>query len=76
MSRVCELTGKRRQIGNTVSHANNKKKTKNQVNLHNKKVFDATTGRTITLRLSASAIRSLDKIGSVAKFLKKYKNKN
>lgn len=72
MSRVCELTGKRRLVGNTVSHANNKKKTRQQVNLHTKRVFDPESGETIKLRLSARAIRTLDKVGSLSKFVRKY----
>ncbi|MCO4753262.1 MAG: 50S ribosomal protein L28 [Bacteriovoracaceae bacterium] len=72
MSRVCDLTGKRRQVNNKVSHSNIKTKTLKQVNLHTKRVFDPETGQTIKLRLSAKAIRSLDKIGSLSKFLRKY----
>ncbi len=71
MSRICDLTGKRRLIGNKVSHANNKTKTKNEPNLHFKKVYDADSGQTIKLRLSARAIKTLDKVGSLTKYLKK-----
>lgn len=71
MARTCDLTGKRRQIANKVSHANNKTKTKKMVNLHTKKVFDPATGETITLKLSAKAIRDLDKAGSLTNFIKK-----
>ncbi len=72
MSRVCDLTGKRRLVGNKVSHAKNKTKMRQQVNLHNKKIFDPETGLTYNLRLSTRAIRSLDKVGSLTKFIKKY----
>ena len=72
MARACDLTGKRRLVGNKVSHANNKTKMKQQVNLHNKKVYDPETGETVKLRLSASAIRTLDKVGSLSKFLRKF----
>lgn len=74
MARVCDLTGKRRLVGNKVSHSNVKTKTKKQVNLQTKKVFDPETGKSITLRLSTRAIRTLDKIGSLSKFLRKNKN--
>lgn len=74
MSRVCDLTGKRRQVGNKVSHAKNKTKTKNEPNLHFKKVFDPESGETIRLRLSTRAIKTLDKIGSLTKFVKKFKH--
>ena len=50
MARTCDLTGKRRLVANKVSHANNKTKTKKQVNLHSKKVFDPATNSVIKLR--------------------------
>ncbi len=71
MARTCDLTGKRRLVANKVSHANNKTKTKKQVNLHSKKVFDPETGTVIRLKLSANAIRTLDKVGSISKYVKK-----
>ncbi len=71
MARTCDLTGKRRLVANKVSHANNKTKTKKQVNLQSKKVFDPATGETIRLKLSTKAIRSLDKAGSLTNFVKK-----
>ena len=74
MSRVCDLTGKRRLVGNKVSHANNKTKMTQKPNLHTKRVFDPATGETIKLRLSAKAIRTLDKVGSLSAFVKKYKH--
>jgi large subunit ribosomal protein L28 len=74
MARTCDLTGKRRLVGNKVSHAKNRTRTKQQVNLQTKRVFDPETGRTIRLRLSTSAIRTLDKVGSLSKFLRKYRH--
>lgn len=71
MARTCDLTGKRRLVANKVSHANNKTKTKKQVNLHTKKVFDPETGETIRLKLSAKAIKTLDKVGSLTKYVRK-----
>jgi large subunit ribosomal protein L28 len=75
MSRTCDLTGKRALVGNKVSHAKNRTKVKKQVNLHHKKVFDPETGETLRLRLSAKAIRTLDKLGSLSKFLRKNREK-
>tara|TARA_Y100000996_G_C22303581_1_gene553187 strand:- start:400 stop:633 length:234 start_codon:yes stop_codon:yes gene_type:complete len=72
MARACDLTRKRRLVGNKVSHANNKTKMRQQVNLHNKRVYDPETGETIKLKLSTSAIRTLDKVGSLSKFLRKF----
>ncbi len=73
MSRKCQLTGKRRLVGNKVSHANNKTKMTQRVNLRNKRVFDPETGKTHRLRLSARALRTLDKLGSLSKLAKKLK---
>ena len=74
MARTCDLTGKRRLVGNKVSHAKNRTKTTQKPNLQTKRVFDPVTGETIRLRLSTRAIRTLDKVGSLSKFLKKYKH--
>lgn len=74
MARSCDLTGKRRLVGNKVSHAKNRTKMKQQVNLQTKRVFDPETNQTVKLRLSTSAIRTLDKVGSLSKFLRKYKH--
>ena len=74
MSRVCDLTGKRRLVGNKVSHAKNRTKMTQKPNLHTKRVFDPETGQTVKLRLSANAIRTLDKVGSLSKFVRKYKH--
>ena len=74
MSRSCDLTGKRRLVGNKVSHANNNTKMTQKPNLQTKRVFDPETGQTIKLRLSTKAIRTLDKVGSLSKFLRKYRH--
>ena len=72
MARRCALTGKKRLIGNRVSHANNKTKRKLQVNLQNKRIYDPETGETVRLKICANAIKTLDKIGSLSKFFKKF----
>ncbi len=72
MARRCDLTGKRRLVGNRVSHSNVKTKRAQQPNLQMKRVYDPEIGKTIKLKLSTSAIRTLDKIGSLSKFLRKY----
>ncbi|MFZ9001466.1 MAG: 50S ribosomal protein L28 [Bacteriovoracaceae bacterium] len=72
MSRRCDLTGKRRLVGNRVSHSNIKTKMQQEVNLKTKRVFDPVSGETVKLRLSTSAIRTLDKLGSLSKFIQKY----
>ncbi len=63
MSRVCELTGKRPISGNHVSHSNAKTKRRFLPNLHTKKFFMPETGEWITLKVSAKAMRTIDKKG-------------
>ena len=61
--RVCELTGKRRNIANNVSHAHNKTKKTQQPNLQSKRIWVPDLERHIKLRLSTRAIRSINKLG-------------
>ncbi len=74
MARVCDLTGKRRLVGNKVSHSNIKTKMTQQPNLQTKRIYDPETGTTVRLKLSTRAIRTLDKVGSLSKFIRKYKH--
>lgn len=61
--RVCELTGKRRNAGNNVSHAHNKTKMVQQPNIQKKRIFLPEEGRYIKLSIATSAIRSINKMG-------------
>ena len=72
MAHTCDLTQKRRLIGNRVSHANNKSKMAQQPNLQSKRVYDPESGETIRLRMTTKAIRTLDKMGSLSAFLRKH----
>ncbi len=63
MSRVCELTGKKAMSGNNVSHAMNKTKRKFNVNLFKKRFYLPTEEKWITLRVSAKAIKNINKVG-------------
>lgn len=63
MARVCQITGKRTQVGNNVSHANNKTKRKFYPNLQKKRFFLAEENRWVTLKVSTTAIRSINKKG-------------
>ena len=74
MSRICDLTGKRRLVGNKVSHAKNRTKMAQQPNIQTKRIYDPQTGEKIKLRLSTRAIRSLDKLGSLSRFIRKNKH--
>jgi large subunit ribosomal protein L28 len=73
MSKVCPVTGKRPISGHTVSHANNKTKRRFEPNLHEKRLWVASEKRFIRVRLSAKALRTIDKVGieSVLPLLKK-----
>lgn len=59
----CQLTGKKRLIGNNVSHANNRTKKAQMPNVQKKRVFVPEEGRFVTLNLSTRAIRSIDRLG-------------
>ena len=61
MSRVCQLTNKRRNVANKVSHSNIKTKKTQNVNIQRKRVWYAEENRYVQLRLSTSAIRTLKK---------------
>jgi len=66
MARVCEITGKRPQVGNNVSHANNKTKRRFYPNLQTKRFFVPETGEWVTLKLAAKAIKTISKKGITA----------
>ena len=66
MSRICQITGKKVMVGNNVSHANNKTKRRFYPNLQTKKFFVPETGETVILKVSANAIRTIDKKGIAA----------
>jgi len=72
MARVCQITGKRVQVGNNVSHANNKTKRTFKPNLHKKRFYLPEEDRWITLKVSTSALRTINKNGITA-VLKKAK---
>jgi large subunit ribosomal protein L28 len=66
MARVCDLTGKRVQVGNNVSHANNKTKRKFYPNLQKKRFYIPEEDAWITLKVSTSALRTINKNGITA----------
>lgn len=74
MSKICQLTGKRPITGNNVSFSNRKTKRRFEPNLHKKRFFIPETGEWITLKVSASAIRNINRLGVYA-YLKKLERK-
>ena len=71
MSRICELTGKGRLVGNNVSHANNKTKRTFLPNLQNVTLISDALGRSIRLRVSTHGLRSVEHNGGLDNWLLK-----
>lgn len=71
MSRVCELTGKAVMSGNNVSHAVNKTRRRFLPNLQQVSLPSETLGRSLRLRVSAAALRSVEHVGGIDAFLLK-----
>ena len=61
MSRICQLTGKKAMGGNNVSFSNTKTRRQFKVNLKRKRFFIPETNEWITLRVSTSAIKNINK---------------
>ncbi|MFN4057620.1 MAG: 50S ribosomal protein L28 [Roseinatronobacter sp.] len=73
MSRRCELTGKGPMSGNNVSHANNKTRRRFLPNLQEVSMQSDILGRSVKLRVSSAALRSVDHRGGLDAFLAKAK---
>ena len=71
MSRICELTGKGPITGNNVSHANNRTRRRFLPNLNDVTLMSETLGRTVKLRISAAALRTVDHRGGLDGFMAK-----
>lgn len=63
MSKVCQVTGKRPISGNTVSHANNRRRRRFEPNLHKHRFWLEGEKRFVSLRVSANGMRIIDKKG-------------
>lgn len=66
MSRKCKLTGKGPMSGNNVSHANNKTRRVQLPNLQWKKIYVPELERSVRIRMSTRALRTIDKKGLMA----------
>lgn len=64
MSKICQVTGTKPLSGNNVSHANNKTKRKQLPNLQKKRIWLDEEKRWVTVRLTAKALKTLDKKGT------------
>ncbi len=76
MSRRCELTGKTLQVGHNVSHANNKTKRVFRPNLQVISLASDALGQVFKLKISMSALRSVDRTGGLDAYLLKAKDAN
>ena len=76
MSKKCELTGKIPLKGHNVSHSNNKTKRRFLPNLKKVSFTSEILKRSLKLKVSNAAVRTVDKKGSFDQFLKTVKNKN
>ena len=74
MSKVCQLTGKRPISGNNVSHSNRRTKRRFLPNLIKKRFYIPETEQWVTLKVSTSALRTINKLGIYA-YLKKLEAK-
>jgi large subunit ribosomal protein L28 len=63
MSRVCQVTGKGPMTGNTVSHANNRRRRRFLPNLHDQRFWLESEKRFVSLRVSIHGLRTIEKRG-------------
>lgn len=63
MSRVCQVTGKKPMSGNTVSHANNRRRRRFLPNLHEQRFWLEGERRFVSLRVSTRGLRTIEKNG-------------
>ncbi|MCC6816641.1 MAG: 50S ribosomal protein L28 [Saprospiraceae bacterium] len=74
MSKVCELTGTKPLYGHKVSHSNHKTKRRFNPNLQKKTFFVPETGDWVEMKITAKAIRTINKLG-LYDYLKKLDKK-
>ena len=63
MARVCQITGKKPQLGNHVSHANNKTRRRFMPNLQTRRLWVESENRWVRIRVSQNGLRTIDKKG-------------
>ncbi len=74
MSRRCELTGKAVMSGNNVSHSNRRTRRRFLPNLNEVSLMSEVLGRSVSLRVSAAGLRSVEHRGGLDAFLAKASN--
>ena len=73
MTRICDITGKKPMRANWVSHAANKNNRRQLPNLHNKSFYSEVLGRDVSLRVTTTGLRTIDKHGGLDNFMLTYK---
>ena len=74
MAKRCQITGKGVMTGNNVSHAKNRTRRRFLPNLQHTSLQSELLGRTVTMRVSTSAIRTIEKHGGLDAFLMQARN--
>lgn len=74
MARRCELTGKGVMTGNNVSHALNRTRRRFLPNLCDVTLLSEALDRSVKLRISAAALRTVEHRGGLDAFLLKAKD--
>ena len=74
MSKICELTGKKAMVGNNVSLSLNRTKRKFNANLVKKRFYIPEEDKWVTLKVSTSALKTINKIG-ISAAIKEAKSK-
>jgi len=69
MTRRCQVTGKIRLIGNTVSHANNKSKRTFRTNLRAARMYSEVLKKHVTMKVTANGIRTIEHNGGIDAWL-------
>ena len=72
MSKICQITGRKSQVGNNVSHSKRRTKRRFNVNLHRKKFYWVEQGIWVSLTISAAGLRTINKLGLDAAINKAY----
>jgi len=74
MSKKCDLTGVKPMFGNNVSHSNRKTRRKFEPNLQNAALRSEVLKTTLRLKITTSALRTINKYGNIDNFLINYRH--
>ncbi len=76
MGIICELTGKRPQVGNNVSHSNRKTKRRFIPNIQQFCLFSKKLNKKLKVKIAISTLRAIEKKGGIDEFLLSMDNRN